>query len=203
MAYADINIQDYYKRLPKKYRNFFADFASPVQQQLDIQHGYLALTVSELDEPLNELKNDEREAKERQSWIGTYVYDESGINVTETRSFVSSYCIDVIEENQKLLAHKYEFQRGSYPYHLEFWNVTLDGNKIFFSYQKTCDLDNIQKCRLEYKPGATLLSLEKVKTGKEVTYKPNWIQLQPFKYEENFEDLSFHKEEIICKEMIW
>ena len=135
-------------------------------------------------------------------WEGTYTYTESGMNETETRSFLSRYCLDVLDYNGTLYGEKYNVENSDTSSIVERYETKVDGDKIIFTYQSCFDLQTKGECdnNNAHKRGDEMLTLTRMEKGTDTFFKPTWAGLAAFNYDENSKDLYFIKEDDVSCE---
>lgn len=134
-----------------------------------------------------------------EKWEGTYTYDDSGMNATETRSFMSRYCLNVYAYDGVIYADKRFVDNGDVSAIMERYEGSSTNDKLTLNYQSCIDMDSRMECEQEtHQRGEPMLILERVTEENKEVFKPTWLGLKAFNYSEDSNKLFFIKEDLDC-----
>lgn len=111
-------------------------------------------------------------------WPGTYVFCESGMNATGTRSYIIAHYLDVASKDGKLIATYHVEYNGDPLSIAERWLARVEGDALVFTYDR-CVREPKGECEDQYKRGEKLLKLVRAKKNSKPVLKSYWYSFKP------------------------
>jgi hypothetical protein len=110
------------------------------------------------------------------SWVGNYLFNESGANVTETKSFVISHRLKITEDNGRIVAIYSVEENGDLLDSSERWIGNEKENSITFIYDHCLP----EGCEDDHKLGDPMLKLVYIidKQG-QLKFRSYWRAFKP------------------------